>query len=111
MGTRWGAAYWRSPSMDRKVAYLIAGIVLSSVSAHAQKGITAPSEKDVYCAGIVTTEAPAKDFYVISGPESSTRVTYQQGDVAFINHGAAQGVKVGDEFQVTRAVNDAIASE
>jgi hypothetical protein len=106
-----GGGVTRSASMDRKAAYVTLIIALGYAPVHAQHVPTAPSQKDVYCAGILTTEAPPSGFYVISGPESSTRVTYQQGDVVFINHGSAQGVKVGDEFQVTRAVKDPIESE
>jgi hypothetical protein len=92
--------------MRRTATYLILGIALISLPAQAQHVPTAPSEKDMYCAGVVSTQAPASDFYVISGPESRTRVTYQQGDVVYLNKGASQGVKVGDEFLVTRPVND-----
>src|SRR5258708_2299380 len=92
--------------MHRTITYLILGMALISLSAHAQHVPTAPSEHDMYCAGVISTQAPTSDFYVISGPESSTRVTYQQGDVVYLNKGASQGVKVGDEFLVTRAVSD-----
>ena len=92
--------------MFGKTIYLILGIALISASARAQHVPTGPSERDMYCSGVVSTEAPASDFYVISGPESSTRVSYQQGDVVYLNKGTGQGVKVGDQFLVTRAVND-----
>jgi phage terminase large subunit-like protein len=92
--------------MRKKTTYLILGMALISLSAQAQHVPTGPSEQDMYCSGVVTTQAPASDFYVISGPESATRVTYEQGDVVYLNKGASQGLKVGDEFLVTRPVSD-----
>jgi hypothetical protein len=86
-------------------------VALTCISAQAQHVPDSPSQHDMYCSGVVTTQALPGDFYVISGPESSTRVTYQQGDAVFLNRGANQGIKIGDEFQVTRAVKDPLNQE
>jgi hypothetical protein len=66
----------------------------------------APSQDDVYCAGIVTTEPPPMDTYVISGVESSLRIVYSTGDLVFINRGANQGVRAGAEFLVSRPMDE-----
>jgi hypothetical protein len=67
---------------------------------------TGPRDRDLYCAGLVTTERPGGDTYVISGVESATRIAFNQGDLVFINRGASQGVQVGAEFLVTRPEHD-----
>lgn len=92
--------------MFRRIVYLTITIGLMCASAEAQIVPTAPSERDMYCGGVVTTEALPSDFYVISGPESDIRVAYQQGNFVFLNRGADQGVQVGDQFLVFRAVNE-----
>ena len=46
------------------------------------------------------------DTYVISGVESDQHIIYNQGNLVFINKGAKQGVKVGDQFLVSRPESD-----
>jgi hypothetical protein len=43
---------------------------------------------------------------VITGEESNYKNTFQQGDYVYINKGSSQGVKVGDQFSVIRAITD-----
>jgi hypothetical protein len=75
---------------------------------YAQQTVTAPRDHDVYCAGMVTTQPPPGDTYVISGVESATRIVFNQGDLVFINRGASQGVQVGSEFLVSRPVKESL---
>ena len=70
--------------------------------AHAQRAANTPTEFDMYCSGVVTTKAMPHDTYVISGVESDQRIIYHTGNLVFINKGAKQGVKVGDQFLVSR---------
>lgn len=79
---------------------------LTAGGATAQKVIDRPNETDVYCSGMITTDLVPTDTYLISGEESNTKLTFQQGDIVYINKGSSQGVKVGDEFLVQRAVKD-----
>src|SRR5450631_2285586 len=72
--------------------------------ATAQQALRSPSEADVYCSAVATNEAVPADTYLISGENSSYRTTFSEGDKVFINRGADQGVKVGDEFEVIRPV-------
>jgi hypothetical protein len=67
---------------------------------------TAATLADVMCAGMVTTEAIPYDSYVISGEESDPKTVFAKYDYLYINKGASQGVKVGDEFLLSRPVND-----
>ena len=46
------------------------------------------------------------DTYVITGEQSTTKITFDEGDYVYVNKGSSQGVKVGDEFSVVRPVKD-----
>ncbi len=78
-------------------------LALSAGAAMAQEGPKTPNQHDMYCSGMVTREAIPTDTYVISGEESSYRISYGRGDYIFINKGSSSGVKMGDEFQIMRA--------
>lgn len=80
------------------------GLVMSAAMARAQVNPTAPTEADMYCSGVVTDKAVPSDAYVISGENSQYKSTFDPGDTVYINRGADQGVKVGDEFDVVRPV-------
>jgi hypothetical protein len=97
--------------MVRKFVYLAMITALMGASAHAQKTITAPTDVDMYCSNVISTQAPRRDIYIISGPEAEKRLAYSQGNTVFINKGADQGVKVGDEFSVSRVEHDDLKQE
>jgi len=59
---------------------------------------------------MVTDQPIPTDSYVISGENSRYKSTFFADDYIYINRGGAQGVKVGDEFDVVRAVSDRMAS-
>jgi hypothetical protein len=82
------------------------GITLCAGVASAQHDPKTPTQEQMYCSGISTDQAPSKDAYVISGEDSRFKITFHPGDLVYINQGAAQGVKVGDEFEVIRPVHD-----
>ncbi len=67
---------------------------------------TAPTDADVYCSGVVTSQAVPTESYVISGENSRYKTTFGPGDEIYINRGGENGVKVGDQFDVVRAVSD-----
>src|SRR5260370_25223257 len=61
--------------------------------------------RDSSVTGVQTCALPISvrtDTYVISGEESYFRITYSDGKLVFLNKGASQGVKVGDQFEVIR---------
>jgi hypothetical protein len=91
--------------MMRRLFYslVFTGLMVSAVRAQ-QAPVTA-EENQVYCSGIVTPEPVPANTYVISGGDSYFRVTFSDHKLVFINKGASQGAKVGDEFQVVRPVS------
>ncbi len=72
----------------------------------AQEKARTPIPADMYCAGLVTKQAPSNDTVLITGEGSDSKITFQEGDYVYINKGANQGVKVNDEFSVIRPVSD-----
>jgi hypothetical protein len=92
--------------MLRKFGHLIVMLALTTVLAHAQNAANTPNEFDMYCNGVISTQAPPQNTYVISGVESDQRIVFGKGNLVFINKGAKQGVKVGDQFEVSRSEYD-----
>lgn len=87
------------------VAGLVLGLSATFASAQENKAPSAIPD-DVYCAGIVTTESVPHDTYVITGEQSNNKITFDEGDLVYINKGGAQGARVGDEFQAVRPIKD-----
>ena len=89
---------------------VLASLILSlsgvAVSAQQNSAASTPIYKDVYCSGTITNESVPQDSYVITGEGSNYKVTFSDGDYVYLNKGASQGVKVGDEFSVIRSVVD-----
>jgi hypothetical protein len=92
--------------MGRKAIFV--GLILPflPVVAGAQVNPNVAAPNEVYCSGLVTTESVPHDTYVITGEQSNVRMIFNDGDNVFINKGADQGAKVGDEFSVIRKVED-----
>ena len=82
------------------------GIAVCTGAAWGQQTQNTLPEVDIYCSGLVTDQPVARDTYLISGENSSYKSTFAPGDAVYINRGADQGVKVGDEFEVIRPVQD-----
>jgi len=87
---------------------IFVGLVLPllAVVASGQVDPNVAGPNDIYCSGLVTSESVPRDAYVITGEESKSDIIFNQGDSVFINKGAGQGVKVGDEFFAVRKVTD-----
>jgi len=68
----------------------------------------APTEAEIYCSGVATDQAVPADTYLISGENSAYKTSFAPGDYVYINRGAAQGIKTGDEFEVIRPVHDIV---
>ncbi len=105
--------------MRKKIGYRIINIglrfglgflVAASGMAQAQKYTpTAPTQIDLYCTAVITDQPVPKDMYLISGENSDYKTTFIAGDYVYINQGSEHGVKVGDQFDVVRAVTDPMA--
>ncbi|MBZ5701889.1 MAG: hypothetical protein LAN84_08575 [Acidobacteriia bacterium] len=50
----------------------------------------------------MTDQAVPEEMHVISGEQATYKATFASGDYVYINRGASQGVKAGDEFLVLR---------
>src|SRR5260370_30957565 len=70
-----------------------------------------PTVWDVYCSGLATNQPVPNDTYLISGENYRSKNAFQQGDYVYINRGAEQGVKVGDEFEVIRPERDPLENK
>jgi Flagellar assembly protein T, C-terminal domain len=88
--------------MMRRVAVLLGFMGVMASFLDAQQVPRTPIPNELYCNGIVTSDPVPTDTYVITGEESSFNIIYSQDQLVFLNKGASQGVKVGDEFQVMR---------
>jgi hypothetical protein len=103
--------------VSKKVSYRILitglafGLGLGASAAFAQTqrySRTTPTETDVYCSGVVTDQPVPTDSYLISGEDSRFKTTFSDADYVYINQGAEHGVKIGDQFEVVRAVTDSM---
>ncbi len=88
--------------MIRRFAFLLGLAALLPSLGHAQTASFTPLENQIYCSGIVTSDPVPRDTYVITGEESYFHIIYAEGKFVFLNKGASQGVKVGDQFEVVR---------
>lgn len=98
--------------MRRNVLILGLSLAFATMGARAQDQPPSPAalagitQGDVYCSGLVTTQAVPTGTQVISGEQSDSKLTFAKGDYIYINKGSGQGVKPGDEFSVMRRVSD-----
>ena len=88
--------------MIRRFAFLLGLAALMPSLGRAQTASFTPLENQIYCSGIVTSDPVPTDTYVITGEESYFHIIYAEGKFVFLNKGASQGVKVGDQFEVVR---------
>lgn len=88
---------------------VLAGLILALCAgiAPAQDVSAVANENDLYCSGVVTTEAVPRDSFVITGEEADTTLTYALGDTVYVNKGSNQGIRVGEVFSVIRPTVDA----
>jgi len=54
------------------------------------------------CGGLIEQSAPAGAPQIVGAEQEKERRVFGQGDLVFIDAGAQQGVRVGQEFEVTR---------
>lgn len=92
--------------MRGKIALVGLFLSFSGSAVLAQANPALPRAQDLYCTGTITNEAVPRDTYVITGEGSNYKITFTEGDYVYLNKGASQGVKVGDEFSAIRSVVD-----
>lgn len=94
-----GKAIWMA-------GFTLLTIAFASTPLRAQEHGRAPIPSDMYCSGLVTTQAPPQDTILITGEGSDYKISFQEGDFVYLNKGEGQGVHVGDEFSIIRAVKE-----
>ena len=57
---------------------------------------------DVYCAGFIQYVPAPIHPEIVGGEQEQERRSYSEGNYVFVNAGAQQGMKVGQEFQIVR---------
>ena len=92
--------------MRAKIGTLCLVLLVGAGLAAAQARQATVSYADVYCSNMYSKEAVPRDTYIISGEESDLKITFGQGEWVYINKGSSGGVKVGDEFLVSRPEKD-----
>ena len=94
--------------MRGKSVILALGVALVGLSANAQDQVkvSTPIPNDMYCSGVYTNQNPPLDTFIVTGEESESKVTFQEGNYVYLNKGEKEGVRVGDEFSVIRAADD-----
>jgi hypothetical protein len=90
----------------------LSGLSLFGLAAGAQAQNSAPPfPNDISCSGIITTDAVPQKTLVVSGAESDKRLTWVAGDMVYLNKGANEGVKAGDEFSLIRPAQDSLKEQ
>ncbi len=93
--------------MRAKISYVCLSFLLAAGTCAAQKRPpNVPDYSSIYCAGIVTNKAVPHDTHLISGEESVAKMVFADRDLVYLNKGAAQGVKEGDQYSIVRPVKD-----
>ena len=94
--------------MRAKIASLSLMVMMGAAAGRAQTPRTTvyvPANVDysmVNCSGFMTDQKVPGEFRLISGEQSSTKITFTRGDYVYINRGQDKGVRVGDRFSVVR---------
>ena len=94
--------------MRANLAALGLSIFLSAAVCSAQNapqpagGIVQPGYSPVNCSGFITDQRVPDEMRLISGEQSTYKITFARGDYVYINRGQDKGVRVGDRFAVMR---------
>jgi hypothetical protein len=99
--------------MRAKLAALCTVVFVGAGICSAQTSAVPPQANfsTVYCSGFVTDEKVPDATRLVSGEQSSDKLTFARGDYVYINRGMDKGVRVGDRYNVVRAENDPLKVE
>lgn len=95
--------------MRRNILMVALSLTLLPIAAWGQQqtaSLPLTTHRDVYCSGMVTTSPLPRSTEIVSGEQSLYKITYDEGDVVYLNQGANKGLKAGDVFSVMRPVSD-----
>jgi hypothetical protein len=62
----------------------------------------AAHKNELVCGGFIEQQSPAGQPQIVGAEQERERHSFSQGNLVFIDAGAQQGVRVGQEFEVTR---------
>lgn len=69
-------------------------------------GVAQADFSTVYCSGFMTDQKMPDAVRLVSGEQSSYKITFARGDYVYINRGNDKGVRVGDRYSVLRPESD-----
>jgi hypothetical protein len=88
------------------LSMFLGAAVCSAQNAQGPAGLVQPGYSTVNCSGFVTDQKVPDEIRLISGEQSSYKITFARGDYVYINRGQDKGVRVGDRFAVLRPDRD-----
>jgi hypothetical protein len=99
--------------MRAKLAVLCTVVSVGAGICSAQTSAVPPQANfsAVYCSGFVADEKVPDATRLVSGEQSSDKLTFARGDYVYINRGMDKGVRVGDRYTVVRAESDPLKME
>jgi hypothetical protein len=74
----------------------------AAVSMNQRTAPPAAHMSDVACGGFIEQQPPKGQPQIVGAEQEAQRHVFSQGDLVFVDAGAQQGLKVGQEFEVTR---------
>jgi hypothetical protein len=91
----------------RLAALCVSALVGAGIcSAQAPAPTTQPDYSSVYCSGFVSDQKMPGAVRLISGEQSTFKLTFERGDYVYLNRGTDKGVRVGDRYSVVRSESD-----
>jgi hypothetical protein len=91
----------------RLAALCFSALVSAGIcSAQAPSVATQPDYSSVYCSGFVSDQKMPDGVRLVSGEQSTFKITFERGDYVYLNRGTDKGVRVGDRYSVVRAESD-----
>ncbi|HWZ96659.1 MAG TPA: hypothetical protein VN025_02770 [Candidatus Dormibacteraeota bacterium] len=93
-------------SAKLSLALLLGAGVCAAQRSEAVVKANQPDASQINCAGFYTDQKVGGDAFLVSGEESLSKLTFNNGDYVHINRGMNQGVKEGDLFNVVRQESD-----
>jgi len=88
------------------LAFLSSGTLAQENGLRDRATMPPPTQQDVYCSGMITTDHVSRDIQLVSGEEANYQITFSDGDYVYINKGSDKGVKAGDVFLVMRPITN-----
>jgi len=86
---------------------LLGAGVSAAQRSEAVKKANQPDASQINCGGFFSDQKVGGDTHLVSGEDSTMKLTWTTGDYVHVNRGMNQGVKEGDLYTVVRMESDA----